>query len=35
MDYKRIRKIKAKSESLVSRLNLLEEMHKETIENRL
>lgn len=32
MDYKRIREIKAKSDNLTSRLQLLEEMHKETIE---
>ena len=32
MDYKRIREIKAKSEGLVSRMYLLEEMQKETME---
>lgn len=32
MNYTRIRDIKAKSEGLVSRMCLLEEMHKETME---
>ena len=32
MDYTSVRKIKEKKEGLVSRLNLLEEMHKETME---